>query len=144
MLDSLNWKLYNLKKRMILVWGLKHNYVRLYDEELIEKLRNIYFGGVPASIILLTDCLCNEYCMSKDNRDLYKKIKEITIDSFKYDFNYRKDLIMFIPVLQGIAQNSQDEEFIKDLNNYLTLISYNEEEISKKVDKEFKKILERR
>ena len=115
----------------------------VYDPTLLMRFdKHLYYEMYKCDNIM--KCNINEYCMSKDNRDLYKKIKETTIDSFKYDFNYRKDLIMFIPVLQGIAQNSQDEEFIKDLNDYLTLISYNEEEISKEVDKEFKKILERR
>ena len=115
----------------------------VYDPTLLMRFdKNLYYEMFKCDNIM--KCNITEYCMSKVNRDLYKKIKETTIDSFKYDFNYRKDLIMFITVLQGIAQNSQDEEFIKDLNDYLTLISYNEEEISKEVDKNFKKILERR
>lgn len=36
-----------------------------YDDKLIEKLRNIYYGGLPASIILLSDSLTNGYCYDR-------------------------------------------------------------------------------
>lgn len=35
--------------------------VRSYDEELIEKLRDVYYGGVPASVYLLSNHLSNRH-----------------------------------------------------------------------------------
>lgn len=59
------WEEYinNTNKRLI--WGLKNGYVGYYDESLIEKLRNIYDGGMPASIILLSNGLCNGNCYDR-------------------------------------------------------------------------------
>lgn len=36
-----------------------------YDDELIKKLRNVYYGSIPASIILLTNSLCNGFCYDR-------------------------------------------------------------------------------
>lgn len=39
--------------------------INIYDDKLIEKLRNIYYGGLPASIILLSDAMTNGYCYDR-------------------------------------------------------------------------------
>lgn len=36
-----------------------------YDDELIQNLRNIYYGSIPASIILLSNSLCNGFCYDR-------------------------------------------------------------------------------
>lgn len=41
-----------------LKFGFKNEYVFLYDDKLINKLRNIYERGVPASLLLLSNCVC--------------------------------------------------------------------------------------
>ena len=53
------WKLHNIKERKLLINGLKTGKITPYDDELIEKLRTIYYGGIPASILLLSDGLSN-------------------------------------------------------------------------------------
>ncbi|MBR5621095.1 hypothetical protein IKW75_01260 [Candidatus Saccharibacteria bacterium] len=40
-------------------------YILPYDEELIKKLRNIYYGGVPASIILLCRAITDGMCYDR-------------------------------------------------------------------------------
>ena len=42
-IQEMKWKLHNYKMKKLLLWGLKNGYVTLYDEALIEKLRNIYW-----------------------------------------------------------------------------------------------------
>ena len=61
-LQKVKWDLHNYKNKRLLIWGLKHGYIAPYNDELIERLRNIYYGGIPASILLLSDCLSNGFC----------------------------------------------------------------------------------
>ena len=64
-LQIMKWNLYNYKSKQLLIWGLKKGYIAPYDDILIEKLRTIYYGGIPASIILLSDCMSNGYCYDR-------------------------------------------------------------------------------
>lgn len=49
----------------MLIEGLEKGLINIYDDKLIEKLRNIYYGGLPASIILLSDAMTNGYCYDR-------------------------------------------------------------------------------
>ena len=59
------WELHKLKERELLIYGLKSGKITTYDEELIEKLRTIYYGGIPASIILLSNGMSNGHCYDR-------------------------------------------------------------------------------
>ncbi len=59
------WKIYCKKSETLLIEGLEKGLISLYDDKLIKKLRNIYYGGVPASIILLSDAMTNGYCYDR-------------------------------------------------------------------------------
>lgn len=90
------WNLYCSRKRQLLVYGLKNGSITLYDEELIAKLRNIYYGGIPASILLLCDALSNGRCydqallMSRAFLNTEDDIKLVyaTIDGIKLNPKY--------------------------------------------------------
>ena len=47
------------KKRKLTVYGLNKGLIFPYSDEIIKKFRKIYYGGIPASIILLN--VCNEW-----------------------------------------------------------------------------------
>lgn len=64
-LEEMKWKLHNYKSNQLLIWGLRNGYIAPYDDGLIEKLRNIYYGGIPASIILLSDGMSNGHCYDR-------------------------------------------------------------------------------
>jgi len=61
-LDKLKWNLYLAKKDYLYDYGFDNGFIRTYDEELIENLRNIYYGGIPASIMLLCHEVCDGDC----------------------------------------------------------------------------------
>ena len=62
---DLSWKLYYYKNTRLLKWGFEQHRITLYSEELIEKLRNISYGGIPASILLLCNKTSNGYCFDR-------------------------------------------------------------------------------
>ena len=64
-ISSLKWELYNKKKKILTLFGLKNGHVLPYGDELIKKLRNVYYGGVPASIILLSNAMSNGFCYDR-------------------------------------------------------------------------------
>lgn len=64
-LQNIKWNLHNYKSRQLLIWGLKNGYISTYDDALIEKLRNIYDGGIPASILLLSNGMSNGHCYDR-------------------------------------------------------------------------------
>lgn len=45
-LQELKWQLHCFKDKNLLIWGLKNGLIFPYDDKLIEKLRNIYYGGI--------------------------------------------------------------------------------------------------
>lgn len=59
---NIEWNLYKSKANQLLAWGLKNQCVTLYDDALIKKLRDIYYGGIPASILLLSNTMSNGHC----------------------------------------------------------------------------------
>jgi len=98
-LQELKWNLYKYKSQKMLIHGLKNGDIEPYGDYLIEQLRDIYYGGVPASIILLSDGLSNGYCydrvllMARAFLDSDNDINLIyaSIDSFKLNPKCMRD-----------------------------------------------------
>lgn len=98
-LQELKWNLYKYKSQKMLIHGLKNGDIEPYGDYLIEQLRDIYYGGVPASIILLSDGLSNGYCydrtllMARAFLDSDNDINLIyaSIDSLKLNPNCMRD-----------------------------------------------------
>ena len=81
-----------------------------------------------------------EYCnCSAENNELYRKIKSTTIDSIKNNFLDKLTLYTMVPLLLGIA--SDNEDFKRDLVEYLKSVEYDEEEIRNSLNNEIKQIL---
>ena len=64
-IQEMKWKFYEYKYYKLLKFGLKTGRIFPYDDELIEKLREVYYGGIPASIILLSNGLTNGFCYDR-------------------------------------------------------------------------------
>ena len=64
-LQEIKWNLHNYKSKQLLLWGLKNGYIAPYDDKFIKKLRDIYIGGIPASILLLSDGMSNGFCYDR-------------------------------------------------------------------------------
>ena len=98
-LKEMKWNLHNYKSKQLLIWGLKNGYITTYDDELIKKLRNIYDGGIPASILLLSDGMSNGHCydrallMSRAFLDSDDDVQLVyaTIDSLRLNPEFKDD-----------------------------------------------------
>ena len=64
-IQKLKWYLHQKRYKMLLIYGLQHGLIFPYDDELIGKLRNVYYGGIPASIILLSNGMSNGHCYDR-------------------------------------------------------------------------------
>lgn len=64
-IQKMKWDLHSYKQKVLLIWGLKNGLITPYDDQLIEKLRKVYYGGIPASIILLSDGMTNGHCYDR-------------------------------------------------------------------------------
>ena len=84
-------------------------------------------------------CTKEEYISNSNRKKFYDEVKSTTIDDYKPNGSKKVDLLMTIPLLKRIA--SHNEEFNKDLNEYLELIEYNEEELKRELDIKIKEEL---
>lgn len=64
-MQKLKWDIHQKKHKMLMIYGFQHGLIFPYDEELIKKLRNVYYGGIPASIILLSNGMSNGHCYDR-------------------------------------------------------------------------------
>lgn len=98
-LQKMKWDLHQKKYRFLLLYGLSHGLILPYDDKLINKLRNVYYGGIPASIILLSNGMSNGHCydrallMSRAFLDDEGDVKLLygDIDSIKYNPRFISD-----------------------------------------------------
>lgn len=98
-IQNLKWDLHQKKANLLYSWGLKNGKIKTYDEELIQKLRKVYYGGIPASVILLSNGMTNGHCYDRallmsrafldDEGDV--KLLYATIDSLKLNPKFISD-----------------------------------------------------
>lgn len=86
-------------------------------------------------------CTKEEYIEDEKSKKFYDEIKSTTIEDFKPNGRKRTDLIVMIPLLKEMAANN--EEFKNDVNNYLSSIKYDEEQINEEINLQFKKIFDK-
>ena len=121
-LQKMKWYVHNYKYKRLLIWGIKHQKISLYSEEIIEKLRTIYNGGIPASIILLSEGLSNGYCydrallMAKAFLDEEDDVNLIyaSVDSIKLNPRFIRDDPMYADHCVVEIITKDDKHFIID------------------------------
>ena len=118
-------------------WIEVGNYV--YDpSSLLRFDKDLYYKIYGVNNV--SKCNIKEYLeISKSNEEMYKMIKNTTIDDFKPNGKKRYELSMSIPLVMGIAQKSNNQEFIGELNSYLDLINYDEKDINNELNDIFEK-----
>lgn len=89
-----------------------------FDKETYYKIYN------PTNVEKITK---EEY--RKINGSYYDMIRNTTISDFKSSGSKRVDLILTIPLVKAIAECSHNEKFINALDEYLSLIQYDEKQI---------------
>ena len=63
--EELKWKLHRKKYNILFYYGIKNGLIQSYDKELMSNLRHIYYGGIPATILLLHAYLSNGHCYDR-------------------------------------------------------------------------------
>lgn len=63
--ELLEWEQHKKNYNKLFDYGVKHGLIHSYDNQLIENLRHIYYGGLPASILLLHGRLSNGHCYDR-------------------------------------------------------------------------------
>ena len=89
-----------------------------FDKDLYYKIYN------PSNVYKYTK---KEY--REINKKYYDMIKNTTISDFQPGGSKRTDLCTVIPLIRQIAEYSCDENFKKDLDEYLSLIQYDEKQV---------------
>ena len=72
-------------------FGFRVGLIRGYSEYFLEKLRNVYYGGIPASILLLNPKSCRGKCYDCavlacfGLEDIDYQVVHANIDSIRYN-----------------------------------------------------------
>lgn len=61
-IEEWKWNLYLKRREVLMRDGIKKGLIKVYSEEFIETLRTVYYGGIPASILLLSRRHCSGRC----------------------------------------------------------------------------------
>lgn len=114
---KMKWELHRYKQKQLLLWGLKNGLIKPYDDELIEKLRTVYYGGIPASIILLSNAMSNGHCYDRAllmsraflDEDCDVQLVYATIDSLKLNPKFISDKPLYADhcILERITKDGQ-------------------------------------
>lgn len=92
--NELNWKNYCNNFTSLMQYGKIQGLVKKYDEELLNNLRNIYCGGIPATILLLDYNLAQRHCYDRARlislgfTDHNSKVICADVDGLKYNPKY--------------------------------------------------------
>lgn len=98
----------------------------VYDSSLMMRFeKDLYYKIYnPTDVYKTTK---EEY--QKVNGSYYDNVRNTTILDFQPGGSKRTDLCVIIPLIKEIAEYSNDERFKKELNEYLSLILYDENQV---------------
>lgn len=71
--------------------GFKYKMIGGYSDAFLERLRDVYYGGIPASIILLDPARCRRRCYDRvvladaGLKDMDYRVVYADIDSIRYN-----------------------------------------------------------
>lgn len=60
--EKIKWELFKIKREIMFHYGIKHNKIFAYDEEMLSKLRDYYFGALPLSVLFLFQTTVDGFC----------------------------------------------------------------------------------
>lgn len=90
MTDERKAKWFRKKHDFLMKLGFKHKMIGGYSDAFLEKLRDVYYGGIPASIILLDPARCRRRCYDRavlaatGLQDIDYKVVHADIDGIRY------------------------------------------------------------
>ena len=64
-MDKIRWFLHRQKRKAVFRYGFATGKIRPYEMSTIEKLRDVYYGGIAASVLLLDNRLCQGHCYDR-------------------------------------------------------------------------------
>ena len=104
-----------------------------YDPALLMRFdKDLYYRIYePTNVSKAT---LSEYCSTPESKKFYDDITKPTIYDLQTSIEKRSDLIVSIPLVKGIAEMSGNKDFIRELNEHLTLINYDEQQILEELD----------
>lgn len=110
------------------------NYV--YEPELLLKFKKDIFYKMycPVNVHKYTK---EDYI--RENKEFYEEITSTTLKDFQPGGRKRIKLGLEIPLLEKIANNSNNFEFKKELCNYLDSIQYDEKQVFEEMNEAFQK-----
>ena len=106
--EKVKWNLHCWKRYYLICYGINNGLVKLYteDQEIMDRFRNTYYGGVPLSILLL--------CLSWTRGECYDKALILASA-----FHNCKDVCMVDADTQGISLNPANLEYFRKHLGYL-------------------------
>ena len=112
-------------------WIEIDNYV--YDPTLLERFdKGLYYSiYMPSNIVRYTK---EDYCSTPQQKAYYDGITQTTIADLQKEGKKRMSLTTTMPLIRGIAEHSGNQDFIRELNEHLLLIKYDEQHLTKKLD----------
>ncbi len=110
----------------------------VYDPSLLMKFdKELYYSiYMPTNIKKYT---ISQYCSTTERKKLYDDITKTTIYDLQTPGIKRTNFIATIPLVKNIAEMSANQDFIRALNEHLTLINYDEKQISRELNLVIKK-----
>lgn len=112
-----------------------------YDPSLLLRFKKEIFYEIykPYNVSKTTVEEYKNCCDS--NKQFYEDIVNTKLSDFQPNGSKRIDLCVMIPLVQGIAEMGTDEDFKKELDNYLKLIQYDERQVFEEMNVAFQKCL---
>ncbi len=115
----------------------------VYDPSLLLRFKKETYYEIykPYNVSKTTTEEYKNCCDS--NKQFYEDIVNTKLSDFQPNGRKRTDLGLMIPLVQGIAEMGTNEDFKRELNDYLKLIQYDERQVYEEMNAQFQKCFNR-
>lgn len=100
----------------------------IYEPNTLKKYNRDLFYAIymPTDVIKQTK---DEFCADPGNKETYDLFHSRKIEDLQPGGHNRKDLLLAMPMLYTTAKKSGNDAFVRDVEEYMDLVQYDEDEI---------------